>query len=150
MILATAMLVVTSCNSIDYEKADAIAKRGGASIQGLQAQEGWVKHAFSVIHIDGRVVEKPGYPKVHEIAIGERSVGVLGEMVHSKFGHVSSLGGQAEIRFTAKAGHKYETRGTISQETVTLYIFDLTDDKAVSEAVTADTRAMKQSFNTFW
>jgi len=144
IIFATTMAFVTSCNTIDYEKANAIARAGGASIQGLQFKDGGAKHVFSLIYIDGKPVEKPGIPMVYEIATGERSVGVLGEALVSWLGNSKSLGGQAEIKFTAKAGHKYEIRGTIANRKVTLYIFDLTDGKAVSDAVTAGTRAMEQ------
>jgi len=144
IIIAITMAFATSCNSIDYRKADAIAQRGGASIQGLRINEGQETHVFSMAYIDGKTAEKPGYPMVHEITTGKRTVGVLGEMRGAKFGRAMTLGGQAEIKFTAMGGHKYELRGTISQDTITFHIFDLTDDKVASETVTVITRTMEQ------
>ena len=130
--------LLTACNSVDHQAADAIISRGAASIQGSVVKSdmsmyGPKKTMFWVTQIDGEPVKERGYFRIYELHPGRRVVGVGGGSVHGEFAGTKSLGGESAVIFTAEAGHQYEIRGAVSGTTISLFIFDLKAGAAVSD-----------------
>ena len=144
-----ACVFLTACNSVDHHAADAIVARGAASVQGSEIEGdlslyGRRRIMFWVTHIDGEEVKEHGYFRVYEVPPGRRTIGVGGGAVKGQFAGTKSLGGESAVNFTAETGHKYEIRGTVSESSVSLFVFDLTTGVPASDTATVDAHASER------
>ncbi|MEO6874118.1 MAG: hypothetical protein ABI222_04785 [Opitutaceae bacterium] len=98
---------------------------------------------YWVAKIDGEVAKEPGYFRAYSLSPGLRSIVVGGALFQGHLGSHDTLGGEAEFNFEAKSGHKYEVRGDVIDQQLSIYIFDLTANLAATPSVQPAVHAEK-------
>lgn len=129
-------LLVCGCNSVNQQEVNAYIDAGNASIQGSASLKGSGlfprKQTYWVGKIDGEAPKKPGNFRAFPLLPGVHSIVARGGLFQARLGSHDTLGGEAELRFDAKPGHRYEVRGDITDHKLSIYIFDLTANLAAT------------------
>ncbi len=124
------LLLVSGCNSVNQQAVNSYIETGNASIQGSTSLKGSGlfprKQMYWVSKIDGEAVKAPGHFRAYSLSPGVRSIVAGGGLFQGHLGSHDTLGGEAEFSLDAKLGHKYEVRGDVVDQQLSIYIFDLT------------------------
>jgi len=139
LVCALTVLLVSGCNSVDQQAVNSYVQAGNASIQGSTSLKGSGlfprKQTYWVAKIDGEVVKTPGYFRAYSLSPGLRSIVAGGGLFQGHLGSHDTLGGEADFSLDARAGHKYEVRGDVSDQHLSIYIFDLTTNLPATSSV---------------
>jgi hypothetical protein len=90
---------------------------------------------YWVAKIDGEAAKQPGCFRAYSLSPGVRSIVVGGGLFQGHLGSHNTLDGEAEFTLEAKAGHKYEVRGDVTDQQLSIYIFDLTTNLAATTSI---------------
>ena len=81
---------------------------------------------YWVAKVDDQDVKERGYFRAYQLSPGAHSVVVGGGLIQGHLGSHDTLGAEADVKLDASSGHKYEVRGDIVDQQISIYIFDLT------------------------
>jgi hypothetical protein len=141
-LLVPLLLAVSGCNSVNKEAADQIIVSGDASIQRSQDYKGSgfypKKHMFGVARIDGNVPSDPNHLRVYSLSPGTHQITAVAVAFEGHTGHYDTKIGQAVVTLEALAKHKYEIRGSTSDNSFSIFIFDLTANVTATAEVQTD------------
>ncbi|ACB75882.1 hypothetical protein [Opitutus terrae] len=147
LVCGVSVLLVCGCNSVNQQAVNSFIDAGNASIQGSTSLKGSGlfprKQMYWVAKIDGEAVKAPGYFRAYALSPGQRSVVAGGGLFQGHLGSHDTLGGEAEFSLEAKPGHKYEVRGDVIDQQLSIHIFDLTTNLAATPSVQPAVHAEK-------